>query len=49
MTTKTKQTDEWGNEIEERTSEHEAELRRIRESGETLGDLYKSAGAVRRK
>ena len=45
--TKQTPTDQHGNEIEERTSEHEAECRRIRESGERLD--YSSAGAVRKR
>lgn len=47
MTTETKQTDEWGNEIEERDEAHEAELKRIRETGERLN--YLSAGATRKR
>ena len=43
----TKQTDKWGNEIEEQTSEHQAERKRIQESAERLE--YSSAGATWRK
>lgn len=46
MTKQTK-TDRFGNEIEEATSEHQAELRRIRETGERLE--YASAGATRKR
>ena len=43
----TRQRDEQGFEIEETTSEHQAERKRIQESGETLN--YTSAGATWRK
>ena len=39
--------DQYGNEIEEKTSEHEAEMKRIQESKERLN--YKSAGATRKR
>lgn len=47
MATKQTKTDEWDNEVEPSTPEHEAELRRIRETRETLN--YASAGATRKR